>query len=133
MTNLLKVVIETPYSGATPEETEKNIHFARSCIHDSLRRGELPFASHLLYTQPGILDDKDPEERKMGINAGLEMTENFDRTAVYLNRGTSRGMEWGIARANELKRQIEYRTLPDNWEEEYQKRVESCKDHNSSF
>jgi hypothetical protein len=36
-----------------------------------LLRGESPIASHLLYTQPGILKDDVPEERPLGIEAGL--------------------------------------------------------------
>jgi hypothetical protein len=33
--------------------------------------GEAPIASHLLYTQPGVLRDEIPEERRHGIDAGL--------------------------------------------------------------
>ena len=41
--------------------------YARACVADCLRRGEAPIASHLLYTQPGVLDDDVPEERAQGI------------------------------------------------------------------
>lgn len=57
------VTIESPYRGDTPEQIAANIEFARACVADSLRRGESPFASHLLYTQPGILRDDDYAER----------------------------------------------------------------------
>ena len=47
------VIIESPYAG----DIEKNVAYARDCVRDSLMRGEAPYASHLLYTQPNILDD----------------------------------------------------------------------------
>src|SRR4029077_21043205 len=34
-------------------------------------QGGGPFASHLLDTQPGVLDDQVPDERRLGIAAGL--------------------------------------------------------------
>lgn len=47
-----RVILESPFAG----HVESNIEYARACIRDSLLRGEAPLASHLLYTQPGILD-----------------------------------------------------------------------------
>ncbi len=47
------VILESPYGG-TPEEVERNVKYARACLRDCLLRGEAPFASHLLYTQPGV-------------------------------------------------------------------------------
>lgn len=68
-----KVIVETPFKGATPEEQQANIEFARACAHDCLvNYHESPFLSHLLYTQEGILDDSIPAERQLGIDAGLE-------------------------------------------------------------
>lgn len=48
------VDIETPYMGRNEEELRRNLLYARACVRDSLMRGEIPFASHLFYTQPGI-------------------------------------------------------------------------------
>ena len=62
------VIIESSFAG----DMERNIKYARRCMRDSLIRGEFPFASHLLYTQEGILDDTKPDERKLGIEAGFE-------------------------------------------------------------
>jgi len=62
------VVIESPYAGKTFEEVRRNVKFARACVRDSLLRSEIPFASHLLYTQPGILNDDNPDERELGIS-----------------------------------------------------------------
>jgi hypothetical protein len=72
-------------------------------------RGEAPLASHLLYTQ--ALDDGDPDERKMGIEAGLSWGALADATVVYIDRGVSRGMKLGIERAKQEGRPVEYRRL----------------------
>jgi len=105
------VIIESPYAAETPEEIEKNIRYARACVHDSLIHGEAPIASHLLYTQPGILDDKIPNERQWGIDAGLAWRKVADKTIVYTDRGITKGMEYGIQLAIDEGNPVEYRTL----------------------
>jgi hypothetical protein len=102
-----RVVIESPYAG----DVEENTTYARKAMRDSLLKGELPIASHLLYTQPGILDDKDPNERQLGIYAGLCWGEAADATVVYIDRGISPGMLHGIETAQKAKRPIEYRRI----------------------
>lgn len=104
------VIIESPYAGdiATHEA------YARRCLADSLRRGEAPIASHLLYTQPGVLDDTIPAERQQGIDAGLAWGKLAEMTALYTDYGTSRGMEYGIADATRLGRPIETRSIGMN-------------------
>jgi hypothetical protein len=95
----LLVAVESPYA-ADPERLDggraENIEYARACMKDCLRRGEAPYASHLLYTQLGILDDDIPEERERGINAGLLWQAQADAVAVYVDRGISKGMRAGI-------------------------------------
>lgn len=99
------VLLESPFSG----NQEANRAYAMEAMRDSLLRGEAPFASHLLYTQ--MLDDTVPAERTMGIEAGLEIGKYATATVVYTDLGISRGMEWGIKRAEEQNRPIEYRSL----------------------
>lgn len=101
------VIIESPYAG----NVKINVPYARMCIRDSLNRGEAPIASHLLYTQPGILNDDIPEERTQGINAGLAWLKRAQITAVYTDLGVSSGMEYGIKRAEEAGNKIVYRTI----------------------
>ena len=101
------VIIESPYAG----DIEVNTEYARACVRDSLERGEAPIASHLLYTQPGILRDEVDEERWWGINAGLAWRIVAELTAVYTDRGTSRGMEYGISAAISAGIPIEYRSI----------------------
>ena len=101
------VIIESPYAG----DVEANIEYARACVKDSLSRGEAPIASHLLYTQPGILDDDIPEERQWGIDAGLAWRRVADETIVYTDKGITRGMEYGIKQAEEQGNPVQYRSI----------------------
>jgi hypothetical protein len=98
------VIIESPYAG----DVEANVEYARACVRDSLGRGEAPIASHLLYTQPGILDDGNPEERQWGIDAGLAWRAVAEGHVVYVDKGITKGMEYGIASA---RCTVEYRRL----------------------
>ena len=104
------VVIESPYAG-DPGEIDVNVDYARACIKDSLKRGEAPIASHLLYTQPGILDDNIPGERRLGIYAGQSWIRASDMVAVYTDLGISSGMEEAIRTARRTGIEIEYRSL----------------------
>ena len=104
-----RVILESPYAG----DVSANETYARRCVADSLRRGEAPLASHLLYTQPGILDDTVPEERTLGIDAGLVWGPHAEATVVYTDRGISPGMRYGIERARDDGRQVEYRSIEE--------------------
>lgn len=116
------VDIETPYSARTHSEVVKNIRYARACVRDSLLKGEIPFASHLFYTQTGILDDNLPNERKKGIKAGKALIERLNATTVvYTDLGTSKGMKLGINMAIKCGRRIKYRRLGSGWEAEFLK------------
>jgi hypothetical protein len=77
-------------------------------------RNEAPFASHLLYTQPGVLQDTVPRERELGINAGFIINARLNKTVVYTNLGISGGMQLGIDNAIACGRPVEYRML-ENW------------------
>jgi len=105
------VLIESPYAG----DVALNVAYARACVRDSLLRGEAPFAMHLHYTQPGVLQDSVPEERTLGIECGLAWGARADLTAVYVDLGVSRGMELGIARAAAEGRTVERRVLGGEW------------------
>lgn len=105
-----RVIIESPYAG----EVARNEEYARRALADSLSRGEAPFASHLLYTQPGVLDDTDQSQRDHGIAAGLSWAEEATLTAVYQDYGISSGMNQGIMHANLSGRQVVYRRIGRN-------------------
>lgn len=108
------VILESPYAG----NVEANILYAREAVRDSLQRGEAPIASHLLYTQPGILDDNVPAERQWGIDAGLAWRKVAEGTVAYLDNGMSNGMRYGIKAALEAGKDVQIRLLypePRDW------------------
>lgn len=112
MSGLKLVLVESPYAG----NIERNIRYAQAALRDCLQRGEAPFASHLLYTQPNVLSDLLPEERALGIKAGLEWGKKAEKTVVYLDLGVSKGMQFGIDAARAAGRPVEERRLP-GWAE----------------
>lgn len=107
----LRVILESPLGSPTRDGIELNKEYARNCMKDSLIRGEAPFASHLLYDHPSILNDMIPEERHWGMNAGFEWIQMAEMTVVYTDFGISRGMAEGIKQAEKHGRPIEYRSL----------------------
>lgn len=108
---MIRVVIESPYAG----DIERNLRYLRACLADSLSRGEAPFASHGLYTQPGVLDDDIPAERELGIEAGLGWGTVADLIAVYTDLGISSGMRLGIDRALRRRKRVDFRQLGGEW------------------
>lgn len=120
------VVVESPFatakitlaSGVEYEALQAdNVAYARACMHDCLvNHGEAPFASHLLYTQEGVLDDDVPDERKLGIEAGLEIGRSAKKRVFYVDRGFSSGMKWGFQFAQEIGQVCEIRQLRGEWD-----------------
>ena len=113
------VIVESPYGTKDIIARHLNELYARQCLHDCLMRDELPFASHLLYTQPGVLDDNVPEERRRGIEAGLAWAARADAAVVYTDRGITAGMKLGIARHEKNGIPIEYRQFAKEGADEF--------------
>lgn len=107
MTRLRTVVLESPYAG----DVEANVAYARRAINDCLARGEAPIASHLLLTQPGILDDSKSYERSIGLDSGHAWIQAADTMVVYADRGISSGMLQAIRIAQREGTPIEFRWL----------------------
>jgi hypothetical protein len=82
------VSIESPYHGWT----ERNEAYAVLCVLDSIRRGEAPFASHLMY--PRVMGHGDPDDKRR--EKGLEISDAWrlkaDLIAFYLDYEWSAGM-----------------------------------------
>lgn len=123
------VIVESPFAG----DVEKNILYTRLCVRDSLSRGEAPIASHLLYTQKGILNDNIPEERQWGIDAGLAWRVVAEASVVYQDFGISRGMQYGINAAEASGKTIEYRTLPPELMVELEEAIKTTTGLDESF
>jgi hypothetical protein len=108
---MIPVILEGPYGGPNVIE---NVRYARACMRDCLLREESPYASHLLYTQVGVLDDNIYSERNLGIQAGFIWRKLASFTVVYTDLGITPGMEKGIYNAHLFGHKVEYRKLP-NW------------------
>lgn len=104
---MVRVILESPYAG----DIEKNLDYARKAVRDSILRGESPIASHLLYTQEGILNDDIPEERQLGIDLGLAWKEVASKHVFYIDYGYSKGMEYALKYATENNIPIEERKI----------------------
>ncbi len=108
---MILVILESPYAG----DVARNEAYARACMADCLSRGEAPFASHLLYTQPNVLDDTIPAERRKGMDAGFAWRHAVRKTVVYTDLGISDGMRAGIAHADRCGYLVEYREIGAPW------------------
>lgn len=108
-----RVCIESPLRGATDELVQRNVLYADACMHDSLRRLEAPFLGHLLY--PRVLDDRDEDQRHIGIQAHLAWLDGSQLVAVYMDHGITDGMRLAIDRAVALEIPYEFRELGKGW------------------
>lgn len=100
-----RVIVESPYKGIV----SLNVEYAREACRDCLRRGEAPYASHLFFTQ--FLNDDIPEDRDLGIQAGLEWGAAAQAVMVYADLGITDGMAIGIARHMARNTPVFYRSL----------------------
>ncbi len=109
----MRVIIESPFAGGW-----KNVLYSRRCVIDSLSRDESPYASHLLYTQKGMLDDSNPTERRRGIAAADGWLAVADHVAVYCDLGITRGMVIGIVKAAKIGKPVHLRWIDEKRDEE---------------
>lgn len=111
------VIIESPFAGTSRFkiirvfQQWRNVRYARKCVRHATIKGEAPIASHLLFTQPGILNDDVPSERQLGIDAGLAWRTVAEASVIYTDKGITRGMQYGITAAEESGIPVEYRSL----------------------
>lgn len=99
------VIVESPYAG----DIESNLAYAREACADCLLRREVPYASHLFFTQ--FLNDMEPTEREAGMTAGYAFWRHASKIVFYVDRGMSSGMKRAFARAQKLGMQIEERFM----------------------
>lgn len=99
------IIIESPYAG----DVARNMAYAHECVRDCLNRGESPYASHIMLTT--ATDDTIPEQRRVGIDAGLCWATRADAIAVYTDHGITPGMAYAINVHTAAGRTIEYRSL----------------------
>lgn len=95
------VYIISPYAG----NVQANVAFAIRCCRMAIQQGFVPIAVHLLY--PQILNDKDPVEREVGLELGLNILRHCAAAWVCGTR-ISPGMEGEIQAAQQLNIPIKY-------------------------
>jgi hypothetical protein len=71
------IFVASPYRG----DIEKNIKYAKEACRYVLNEGNAFFCPHLLY--PQILNDNNPEERKIGIKVGKELLAKCDELWAF--------------------------------------------------
>ena len=128
--NWTLVILESPYKGNVP----LNINYLRACLRDCIiNHHESPIASHGLLTQRGVLNDNNPLERKLGISAGIAWYKVSDGSRVYTDLGITKGMKKGIEYAKDLGKregkEIIFRHLGKDWENEYNDFVKRFPNH----
>lgn len=110
---MIPVILESPYAG----EVGRNKLYLQACIKDCLRRGESPYASHQMLTE--ALNDLDPEERRLGIDAAQCWYGFVNKQVVYTDFGISNDMNLGIQRFQECNVdrvwETQYRSLGGIW------------------
>ena len=107
---LRPIILESPYRG----QIDRNVKYARLCFREAfLRYGDIPVASHLLYTQ--VLDDNNHFERHIGIQGNFVWTDLCQTVVVYTDLGFSEGMEAAILNARAKKKHVEFRNLYKPW------------------
>lgn len=102
-----RVVVISPFAG----DIVRNLRYLRAAMADCFARGEAPFASHGLFTQPGVLDDSVPAQREIGIKAGHAWIRTAEICAVYFDIGISVGMSQDIAFARAYGVPLENRSV----------------------
>lgn len=92
-----KAYICSPFQARTEIELDRNIDYAQALTKKALRDGFAPIAPHLYFTQ--CLDNKNPYERKMGLDAGLELLKFCDVIIVGLAYGLREDMDVSVKAA----------------------------------
>ena len=90
-----KVYICSRYRGDKNHPVSANVERALFACSYALNKGYAPIAPHLLY--PRCLDDEDPREREIGLNAAREWIPTCDEL-----------WQWGASVSTGMAAEIEY-------------------------
>ena len=86
----------SPYRG----EVERNKRYARELTRLALDNGFCPVTVHLYLTE--VTDDNIPEERRLGMDAGMEILKNCKYILIGGRHGISEGMKAEIKTALDM-------------------------------
>lgn len=92
----------SPYRG----DVARNVKYAQELTGRAVRRGLVPITPHLYITQ--ALDDNDPAERALGMEAGLRLLEPCEYIMIGGLYGISEGMRHEIKVAHRLGKTFLY-------------------------
>lgn len=95
------------YCGKDKAEVDKHIQYAKDLTRKVLLHGHCAITPHLYITD--CLNDSDPDERMLGLEAALELLEKCDAVVVGQKYGISEGMAAEIAQAKRLNLPVLYR------------------------
>ena len=96
------VYVCSPLSG----DMKLNQARARVYCNEVVRKGNIPYAPHLLFTQ--FMNDEDEADRKLALDMGVEMLDRCDEVWAFYHYGISSGMSMEIAYAKEHNKPIVY-------------------------
>lgn len=112
-------IVESPYKADSDGLLLRNQRYAQIISrYMSKKHGCATFASHLLYTQ--FLHDGDADERRLGMDLGLQMTRTLcEHAPVMWVWGVDYGMSSGMTAALHMAN-TEYRSYPEKYVQKYQ-------------
>lgn len=87
-------------------DMENNMKLAECLCRIVALRGFIPIAPHIYFTR--FLDDRNSNEREMGLTSGLELLKLCEEIWVFSFDGISQGMQLEIDTAKEMGKTIKY-------------------------
>ena len=95
----------SPYRG----DTERNVKYAQELTRRAVCTSHIPITPHLYITQ--ALDDRNPEERALGMEAGLHLLEPCECIMIGGRYGISEGMRYEIEWAHKMGKNFSLRIV----------------------
>nr|WP_326183644.1 DUF4406 domain-containing protein [uncultured Oscillibacter sp.] len=89
------IYVASPYAG----DVKRNLEYAKAACRIVMDSGRAFFAPHLLY--PGLLDDRIPQERQLGMDMGHTVLARYDELWVF-GSTVSPGMRTEMEEAERL-------------------------------
>jgi len=106
------IAIESPFAG----NVDTHVLYAFACARFVMREGHYPYASHIFFTQ--FLDDTDPDQRRLGMKAGLAWAKRADERWVFTDLcQPTAGMKSGITSAKKAGQAVIEIQIGEDWPE----------------
>jgi hypothetical protein len=107
-------------------DMENNMKLAECLCRIVALKNQIPIAPHIYFTR--FLDDRNANERELGLANGLELLKLCDELWAFTMDGISEGMQLEIDQAKKLGKKIRYLGGIDEEEEQQQEEPDcSCK------